>query len=71
MFEEYQVVRLKKNLPEHNLSVGVIGTILLVYDVKPNLPRAYEVEFVDSQGKTLAEVTVFEENIEEVEELNK
>jgi Domain of unknown function (DUF4926) len=69
MFEEYQVIRLKRDLPEHNLSAGVIGTILLVYDLKPNLPRAYEVEFVDSQGKTLAEITVFEEDMEGVKEL--
>jgi hypothetical protein len=71
MFKEYQVVRLRRNLPEFNLSEGVFGTILLVYDPKPNLPRAYEVEFVDRQGKSLAQVTVFQEDIELVNELDK
>jgi hypothetical protein len=71
MFEEYQVVRLRKDFPEHNLPKGVIGTILLVYDKKPNLPRGYEVEFVDCQGKTLSVITVYEEDIEAGKELNK
>ena len=71
MFEEYQIVRLKKDFPKHNLPMGVIGTILLVYDKKPDLPRGYEVEFVDSQGKSLAQITVYEEDLEEVKVLNK
>jgi len=68
MFQEYQVIRLKKNLPEYHLTSGVRGTILLVYEEKLNLPRAYEVEFVDNQGKTLAQITVFEDDI--VEDIN-
>jgi hypothetical protein len=71
MFEEYQIVRLRRNIPEFNLSEGVLGTILLVYDPKPNQSRAYEVEFVDSLGKTLAQITVFQEDIEVVKELNE
>jgi len=69
MFEEYQVVKLRRNLPEFNLPEGVLGTILLVYDPKPNLSQAYEVEFVDSQGKTLAQITVFQEDIDVVKGL--
>jgi hypothetical protein len=71
MFEEYQVVRLRKDFPEHNLPMGVTGTILLAYEKKPNLPGGYEVEFVDDHGKTLALLTVYEEDIEEVLEPNK
>ena len=71
MFHEYQVVKLKKHLPEHNLAKGVRGAVLFVYEEKSNLPRAYEVEFVDNQGKTLAQLTIFEDDIEEDDEMGK
>jgi len=71
MFEEYQVVRLKGNLPKHNMAPGTKGTIVFVYEDKPDMPKAYEVEFVDNQGKTLAQLTVFENELEEDTEVRK
>lgn len=65
MFNEYDVVKLKKDLPSHNLPAGITGAVLLIYP-QPPLPPAYEVEFVDDQGETLAIVAVQEEDLEEV-----
>jgi hypothetical protein len=63
MFQEYQKVRLKKDFPVENLSAGSIGVVLIVY-VEQNLPRAYEVEFLDEDGGTLALLTLTDEDIE-------
>ena len=63
MFHEYDVIKLKKDNPSRNLYAGVKGTILMVYD-EPHLPRAYEVEFLDEEGKTLALLTLQEDEIE-------
>ncbi len=63
MFNEYDVVKLIKPIPSKSLAVGAEGTILIVYN-DPNLPHAYEVEFLDEKGDTLAVVTLQEEFIE-------
>jgi len=63
MFQEYDVVRLKKPKSSLNITVSDKGTILMVFD-EPNLPRAYEVEFVDEEGHTIALVTVSDDEIE-------
>ena len=47
------VVALIKDLPEQNLFKGQVGTIVEVYS-----PDTFEVEFVDSQGKTYAVETL-------------
>ena len=66
MFQEYEVVQLKKDIRSKNLFVGTKGTVLMVYD-EPTLPLAYEVEFIDDQGITLAVLTVTDEDIERLE----
>ena len=43
------VVVLVKDLPESQLNRGQVGTIVEVYE-----PDAFEVEFVDLQGRTYA-----------------
>ncbi len=60
MFLVHEVVRLKKDLPSSNLKAGTLGAIVMVY---PESPQAYEVEFVDSDGDTLAILTLKEEDI--------
>ena len=47
------VVELAVDMPEEGLVAGSIGTIVHVFQV-PNL--AYEVEFADQNGKTIAQV---------------
>jgi hypothetical protein len=62
ILQEYDVVRLRRSLPEHHLSEGAIGAIVLVFADPP----AYEVEFCDKEGVTLALVTLNEEDLEKV-----
>ncbi len=69
MFNEYDVVRLKRDMPSHGLVAGTRGTIVVVYE-DPHLPRAYEVEFVNAKGKTLAIVTLKENDLEVVTDNN-
>ena len=66
--EEYDVVRLLRDLPEHNLSAGDTGAVVMDYTKHSNgnLPAAYEVEFADADGVTEALVTVAEEDLEVV-----
>ncbi|WP_236591198.1 DUF4926 domain-containing protein [Mycobacterium paraintracellulare] len=58
--EEYDVVELLRALPEHSLPAGSRGTVVMDYtkDSDKGLPPAYEVEFSDADGSTLAVVTV-------------
>lgn len=49
--ELFDVVALVNDLPEERLPAGSIGTIVHVFE-KPRL--AYEVEFADEDGSTLA-----------------
>jgi hypothetical protein len=65
MFKEYDVIRLKEPISSQNVSVGDEETILMIFD-EPNLPKAYEVEFVDKEGLTIAIVTVADDEIEPI-----
>jgi hypothetical protein len=47
----FDVVALVEDVPEDGLAVGMIGAVVDVY-TEPT--EAYEVEFCDSQGRTLA-----------------
>ena len=58
--KEYDVVRLRRPLPEHKLATGAVGAVVMVY----HDPLAYEVEFCDEYGVTLALLTLQEEDIE-------
>ena len=75
MFEENQVVRLKKDLPDRNYKAGLIGTVVMVYNYTP--VWGYEVEFSDENGIPLGfaledpgyflSVTLHEEDLEPVD----
>ncbi len=60
MFEEYDVVQLKHDLPEHNLKAGTQGAIVMVH-TQPY--RAYEVELIDKEGWTLAVLTLEDKDL--------
>jgi len=64
LFEEYQVVRLSRDIPAEGLGAGLRGTVLMVYPQRPDSPREYEVEFVDAEGATLALLTLAEDQLE-------
>lgn len=48
------MVRLRRAMPEHALTVGMRGVVLIVYDGG----RDFEVEFCDDDGNTIALVTL-------------
>ena len=50
--DELDVIALAEDLPEHGLHKGDEGTIVLKFTIPY---AAYEVEFVDSYGRTVAE----------------
>ncbi|GAB4973895.1 MULTISPECIES: DUF4926 domain-containing protein [Mycobacterium] len=66
--QELDVVQLLRPLPEHNLPAGATGTVVIDYTTYSDrdLPPAYEVEFVNSDGTTQALVTISEDDIEVV-----
>jgi Domain of unknown function (DUF4926) len=55
MFNEYDVVVLRKTLPGTSAPVGAVGTVVFVHDAEGH---AYEVEFFDVHHKTIDVCTV-------------
>ena len=55
-----EVVKLQQDLPGFNLQKGDIGAIVEVYS---NPYEAYEVEFCDNEGKTIALLTLKPEQL--------
>ena len=53
MINELETVALTRDLPQHGLLKDDLGAVVVVYD-----QRAYEVEFVALDGKTIALVTL-------------
>ena len=53
-FAELDIVQLQQAHPECGLSVGAVGTVVLVY----RQGEAYEVEFVGPNGSTQAVLTL-------------
>jgi hypothetical protein len=53
MIKEHDIVTLVRDLPERGLKCGQIGAVVMVHD-----SSGYEVEFVDSNRKTVAVVSV-------------
>ncbi|WP_067496582.1 DUF4926 domain-containing protein [Actinoplanes sp. TFC3] len=60
-FEELDAVQLTAPVPGDGLEAGAVGTVVHVFHT-PYL--AYEVEFVDDQGATIAMTTLRPEQIE-------
>ncbi len=54
MIGELDDVVLERDLPQHGLKRGDIGTVVLVHDQG----RGYEVEFTSLDGETVAVVTL-------------
>ncbi len=67
MINEIDVVELTKNIPSSNLYAKTRGTVVLVY---PGNPPAYEVEFADEEGVTLAVLTLSANDIKKVWDAN-
>ena len=54
-FSQYDVVRLTVDLPDEGLAAGATGTIVEIFDAPQ---RAYEVEFTDDDGATVAQLAL-------------
>lgn len=63
MFEELDVIVLNKRIEKYNLKKGDLGTIVHIHEKD----RAFEVEFVTAQGKTLAVLTLTSSDIRPIE----
>lgn len=55
---ELDVVATVRDLPEHSLRRGSVGTVVHVHTATLSRSAAYEVEFVDREGHTYALVTL-------------
>jgi len=60
----YDVVRLMVDLPDEGLSAGAVGAVVHVFE-KPSL--AYEVEFADEDGRTIAQLPLTPGQIQKVD----
>jgi len=60
----FDVVVLEEDIPEYNLKIGMIGAIVDVY-TEPE--EAYEVEFCDSDGKTMGMLALRPDQISHVD----
>ena len=59
--ELFSTVRLKNDRPEEGLKAGEIGTVVDLFEYPC---RAYEVEFVDDQGRTIAQFALLPDEID-------
>ena len=58
MYQEHDVVVLRRDLPDHGLVADDVGAIVGVYS-----SGGYEVEFTATDGDTVALVTLADEDI--------
>ncbi len=59
MIKELDTIVLAKDLKEHQLERGDVGAVVHVYEGG----KAYEVEFVTGEGKTIAVTTLSKNDI--------
>ncbi len=62
VLRELDLAVLKKDLPQHGLIVGDVGTVVFVLGDH----EAYKVEFVRADGLTIALETLYAEQVEPV-----
>ncbi|WP_406070320.1 DUF4926 domain-containing protein [Micromonospora sp. NBC_01638] len=60
MLELYDVVELREAIPGEQLPAGAVGTVVHIFR---GPPTAYEVEFADADGRTVAMVTLRAEQV--------
>ncbi|PAD61278.1 DUF4926 domain-containing protein [Bacillus sonorensis] len=59
-FEQYETVVLIEDDPTEDLKKGEVGTVVMIF-TEPE--EAYEVEFVDEEGKTKVQKALFPEKL--------
>ena len=68
MISLHDVVALKRDLPEHSLVRGMVGTVVLVFDEPA---RAFEVEFCDAGGVTIVLLPLLPDDVELIRDLDR
>jgi hypothetical protein len=63
MIAIHHVVRVVRDVPEQGVAKGMTGAVIEAFGVPE---RAYEVEFVDAEGRTVLQATLVEEDLEVV-----
>jgi hypothetical protein len=63
MIPLHQTVRVTRDIPEQRVTRGMVGAVIMVFDAPK---RAYEIEFVDSEGRTVLQSTLTEDSLEAV-----
>ena len=63
MLAMHQCVRVVRDVPEQGVTKGMIGAVVEVFE-RPEL--AFEVEFVDGDGRTLLQATLKEGDLEPI-----
>jgi len=63
MITMHQVVRVLRDAPQQGVTKGMVGAVIEIFDVPE---RAYEVEFIDAEGRTVIEATLMEEDLQVV-----
>jgi hypothetical protein len=58
-YELFEVVLLAREIPEHGLTAGHLGTVVETYPATDGL----EVEFVDDEGETIAVLTLEDNDV--------
>ena len=59
MFKELDTVVLNRDMPEYGLEKGDLGAVVHLYSVG----KEYEVEFVTAEGKTVAVLSLGDQDI--------
>lgn len=62
-FEKLQIVVLERDLPEHGLRSGDLGTVVETYE-----PDGLEVEFIAASGRTQSVVSLAERDVRPVDD---
>ena len=62
MFKELEVVELTHDIKKYKLKKGDAGTVVLVY----REGKAYEIEFVNTEGKTVALLTLNPDDVRSI-----
>jgi len=57
----HQTVRVTREIPDQGVAKGMIGAVIEVFDAPE---PAYEVEFVDAEGRTVLQATLAEQDLE-------
>ena len=63
MLAMHQVVRVVRDVPEQGVTRGMVGAVVEIFEL-PQL--AFEVEFVDAEGRTVLQATMTEGDLEPV-----